>query len=113
MPEVVDGVKTTKYTGSQDVSAFFPKGSNNPAAAVLKDVRTVPYELYIDEDDLLRRMVIDLTTQGVTIKTIMDFFDYGKPVAIAAPAAAQTKPGGQGEASQVCFPKSVRGRPAT
>lgn len=73
--EVVDGVETTKYTGKQDLSAFFPKGSNNPAAAVLKDVRTVPYELYIDEDDLLRRMVIDITAQGATIKTIMDFFD--------------------------------------
>jgi hypothetical protein len=111
--EVIDGVETTRYKGVQDLSAFVPKAADSAFATVLKDVRTVPYELFVDGDDLLRRMTFSLTSQGLTVKTVMDVYDYGKPVAVAVPAASETKPGDQTTVAQACFPKALPGRSGT
>jgi hypothetical protein len=48
------------------------------------------YDLYVDADDLVRRYSSTTTVQNITSDTTVTFDDYGKPVSISAPPAAQT-----------------------
>jgi hypothetical protein len=101
---VVRGVQTTRYRGRQDLTSFLPNASSRPAQAELAKIRTVPFEVFIDSGDLIRRMVIHLERQGFGLTLSMDFFDYGKPVYLSEPPAAQTKPGGPAQTALACYP---------
>lgn len=63
---------------------------------------TINMELYIGDDGMPRRQVIDmelLSPQPMTMTVTMDLFDFGKPAEISAPAGAvplSTKLGGSG-----------------
>lgn len=82
--KTIDGVETTPYHVTIDVgraiaSGALDKDSNlNPAASV-------EYTFYIDADDLLRRMEFSIDEARGRV----DVTDYGKPVEIVAPAAAE------------------------
>jgi hypothetical protein len=51
----------------------------------------VPFEVFIDDDGLLRRMTMDMnmTTAGeaMTMALKMDYFDFGTDVNVQAPPA--------------------------
>jgi hypothetical protein len=51
----------------------------------------VPFEVFVDEDGLLRRMTMDMNMaiegEQVSMKMSMDYFDFGVAVNVQAPAA--------------------------
>lgn len=105
--ETVNGVETTKYTGSIDVkkaAANASKGQSADTTAKLQKqyeamgLTSIPFELYIDDDSLPARMVIDMKSDGtqatqgkkLSMKMTMDFTDWGTDVNIKAPKKAVT-----------------------
>ena len=95
--ESVDGVQTTHYSGSIDVSKL------SDAAKLDKDMRklveegyaalgvsTVDYDVWIDGDFLVRKMVMELPGSTGTQTMTMTISDYNKSVDISAPAESET-----------------------
>lgn len=101
----IRGVRTTRYRGEIDIAAF----ASSPSAqrAVTKQVgRTLPIAVYIDDDDLLRRLTIELGAgrrAGVTFTT--DLFDYGDQIRVRRPPAGAVKMGDRNSFAVACYPK--------
>jgi hypothetical protein len=104
--ETVRGVQTTRYKGVIDLEVYARQleknGGGKAAAHSIRKVieltgqSTMPMELWIDENSLVRGMAWE---QGVSaaagqdpmkIKTRMDLFDYGADLHVVIPPAAQT-----------------------
>jgi hypothetical protein len=82
--DTVEGDKVSKYHVTVDTSAI--SGALGGAAAAGTDLpKTVTYDLYVDNDHLMRR--IDMTVSGQHITMVVS--DWGKPVKIDAPSASQ------------------------
>ncbi|CAM5744980.1 putative lipoprotein [Streptomyces afghaniensis 772] [Streptomyces afghaniensis] len=98
----IDGVETTRYRVSVDV-AKLPGGD-----ALRQQVGpTLPMDVWLDEEGRMRRQQIDMTLkaapgstersstdassspQKVTVRTVMDFTDFGTEVEADAPPAGQ------------------------
>ncbi|MFJ4567985.1 hypothetical protein ACIP4U_30735 [Streptomyces caelestis] len=98
----IDGVETTRYRVSVDV-AELPNGD-----ALRQQVGpTLPMDVWLDEEGRMRRQQIDMTLksapgsteqsstdassspQRVTVRTVMDFTDFGTEVEADAPPAGQ------------------------
>ncbi|NEE06335.1 hypothetical protein G3M58_07780 [Streptomyces sp. SID7499] len=97
----VNGVKTTHYRVSVDV-AELPDGDT-----LRKQVGpTLPMDVWLDDEGRMRRQQIDMTVKGpqasqrsssgassapekVTVRTVMDFTDFGTEVEADAPPAGQ------------------------
>lgn len=101
----VRGVKTTRYKGSIDLELYAKqiekKGGGKAAASAIRKVielagtSTMPVELWIDDDSLVRRMVWEQAVAAAgqtatTVKARMDLFDYGVAVKVVTPPADQT-----------------------
>lgn len=87
--EQVDGVDTTEYDVSVPSSAVT---KSNPTLQKLASSmpKTIKYALFVDKDNLLRKLASDFTVAGQKIDTVVTFSDYGKQVSVEAPPAAQT-----------------------
>ena len=98
--EDVRGVETTHYRGVVDLVKAAEQFRGPRADAARRSVRqlvrftghsTIPMEVWIDEDSLVRRMRWTQTLpQGAAqsrMTMTMDVFDFGAPVAIARPPA--------------------------
>jgi hypothetical protein len=83
--DVIDGVDVTEYVVTVDVSKM-PADELGGVAPEDLPVDEVTYSLWIDGDDLVRRLTSDLAGYGTTDLTI---FAYGEPVEIEAPPADQ------------------------
>jgi hypothetical protein len=81
--DTVDGTKVTKYRVTADTSAMAATLGSAAQGADLP--KTVTYTLYVDGDNLMRR--IDMTIAGQDIQMLVT--NWGKPVDIAAPPASQ------------------------
>jgi hypothetical protein len=98
----IDGVETTRYRVSVDV-AKLPGGD-----ALRRQVGpTLPMDVWLDEEGRMRRQQIDMTLkaapastersstdsssspQRVTVRTVMDFTDFGTELEADAPPAGQ------------------------
>lgn len=100
--ETVRGAKTTHYRGTYDVQAALAKLSG-PAKAMLTrtlsatDLKSVPFDAYIDGDGLMRKFSQTFTTtvkgQKIDSSTTLELFDFGSPVSVSPPPAAQVKDG--------------------
>ncbi|MGD9485127.1 hypothetical protein WDH52_18050 [Streptomyces sp. TRM70308] len=104
--EQVGGVDTTHYQVSVDVSEL--ARANEQAAGQLEQRvgDTLPMELWLDDDGLIRRQRVDLTVrppQGASasaeqapekakVSMVMEFDDYGTDVSVEAPPTDQTTP---------------------
>jgi hypothetical protein len=80
--DTVDGAKVSKYRVSADTSAMAATLGGTAGAGDLP--KTVTYTLYVDKDQLMRR--IDMTVAGQDIQMLVT--DWGKPVDIKAPPAS-------------------------
>lgn len=96
--EKIDGVNTTEYKVSVDVSEL-------PGGAGLQDQLgpTLPMRIWLDDQGRIRRQQVDLTTKAsasaqsgsdasserVKISTTMQFSDFGTEVDVKAPSAAE------------------------
>ena len=76
--EEVDGVSTTHYTATVDTRKVLKELDITPAAGVPD---TVVYDVWLDEDDLIRKMSF---TQNGAVAT-MTASNWGEPVTITKP----------------------------
>jgi hypothetical protein len=97
--ETVNGVETTKYTGTIADDALGEPGTGGAAEESAGDSgsSTMPFEVYIDGDGLPARVAIDASDEpdpenpelgGLVFKVTQDFTDWGSPVTIKAPKGA-------------------------
>lgn len=85
-PETVDGTSVSKYRVTVDSSSVAKTLGLGAAGSSLP--KRVSYDLYVDADNLLRRIDMDVDGQQIT----MTVSRWGEPVAIAAPPASQVAP---------------------
>ena len=100
----VRGVETTRYTGRLDFHKALEDGIDGLELSAAERQRAregmqrmldqlgakgVPFEVFVDDDGLLRRMTMDMnmTTEGesMTMAMKMDYFDFGTDVNVQAP----------------------------
>lgn len=102
----VRGVQTTRYKSVIDLERYADQleknGGGKAAASAIRKVieltgeSTMPIELWIDDDSLVRRMVWEQTTAAgdgqapTVVKATMDLFDYGADVNVVIPPEDQT-----------------------
>jgi hypothetical protein len=120
--EDVRGVETTHYQATMSLADALeqaPADQREQVQATLEqlgdlDTAEIPVDIWIDGDDLPRRMQIDLggafaglVGQDAAMTMTMEMFGYGEPVDIEIPSAAEVTPfseimgglGGFGDAS--------------
>jgi hypothetical protein len=104
----IRGVDTTRYTAKLDLRKSIEANAEEleltqeqrallrQAAEQLVDqveTDTLPVEVYVDDDGLLRRLALDLSLsaegQRLSMKQTTDFYDFGVDVDVVAPPASQ------------------------
>lgn len=84
--ERVRGVPTTHYRFDVDptkLESESPQFGADTLSAV--GIETLPLDVWVDEDDLPRRIRMALGASGSDIKVDIEMFDYGEPVDVEAP----------------------------
>jgi hypothetical protein len=114
--ENVRGVETTHYRADVDLSKAVdrtdvPSALRDEVGKVAGDIGTVPVDIYIDGDGLLRREKLEMnlgsflpgaggasgaTGNGSTVTMQLDLYDFGAPVNVEAPPADQVETLGNG-----------------
>lgn len=103
----VRGVETTRYTGRLDFRKALDAGIEKLELTPAERQRArqgmqqmldqlggdgVPFEVFVDEDGLLRRMTMDMSmaieAERVSMDMRMDYFDFGVDVNVQAPPAS-------------------------
>lgn len=91
--ETVRGVETTHYRVEVDVDKLMqrlPPEQRREASGDDGDKKTLPLEVWIDEDDLVRRVLIDESLDPqLRVRTTFEIFDFGVPVEVEAPPASE------------------------
>lgn len=86
-PAQVDGAQVTRYAIDVDLAAFAElRGASAEEVAELSS-GTLTYAVFLDSDDLPRRISIELPTP--TANYAIDYTGWGEPVTVEAPPAAQ------------------------
>lgn len=80
--EEVDGVTTTHYTAQVDTKRAFAELGMERGAGV---PATVVYDVWLDEDDLIRKMSFDLNG----LRAMLTASEWGEPVRISTPRPSQ------------------------
>ena len=93
--ESVRDVATTRYrsTMSADtIAAAVPEEMRAQVQSGLTaaGITSVPIEVWVDDGGLPRRVETKISVQGMDTVSRMEMFDYGKPVDISVPTAAET-----------------------
>ncbi len=104
--EEIDGVSTTGYAATLDMGAAFDQAQEALEESGADDGLIdreqfdrfvaaygddpIAVEVWIGDDGLVRRQVMDTVIQGQEMAMTLDLFDYGEPVEIAIPDAADT-----------------------
>jgi hypothetical protein len=82
--KTIDGDETTHYRVTVDTAAV--ASTLGGAAAAAGDLpKTVTYDLYVDDEHLMRRVDMTVSKQAIS----MTVSDWGKPVDIQAPPASE------------------------
>jgi len=84
--ETIDGVSTTKYIITLDTEKV--TGDSDYLDGQLTDALgdEIVYEMYVGEDDLVRRQVMDMAGSTQEI----DYSNWGEPVTVEAPSEDET-----------------------
>lgn len=106
----VRDVKTTRYTGRVDIAALAGSASDNPIFERSGVGRSLPVEVYIDDDDLLRRITIIITAaRSFSVRFTTDRFDYGKRLDAKPPPASSVKDARAPDVAVACYPTTFPG----
>lgn len=82
----IDGVKTTKIKLTLDTAKVMAaQGASSEAAASADMPKKLDYTVFVGDDDLMRRMVIEISGMSSTI----DWTKWGEPVTVEAPPKDQ------------------------
>jgi hypothetical protein len=109
--ETIRGVETTHYKAEVEIEKVADRASpeQRPRVERLIDaiksagIEKIPLEVWVGDDDLVRRMKMDWTfsnpdkpSERASIKFTMDLFDFGADVSVEAPPASHVAdlPGG-------------------
>ncbi|WP_167587337.1 LppX_LprAFG lipoprotein [Kineococcus rubinsiae] len=90
----VRGVEAKGYAGTIDVQKAYdqlPAEQKTPEAqqAITEaGITSIPFTLYVDDQNRPVRVVEEITAQGSTVKVSTDFYDWGSDVAVAVPDPA-------------------------
>ena len=102
--EEVRGVDTTRYKATLDLAEYAklaPAGQRAKLSSMLGRVmeqaglRYVPVDLWVDGEGLVRRMTMELSispnggAESAEMTMTFELFEYGEPVEIALPPAAE------------------------
>lgn len=105
--QVINGVRTTQYSGSIVPAAglaALPPALRKRLAPLLKTITGRPrFNVWIDAQGHIRKQVLDEIASGVAITTTTTFSAINQPVHVALPPASQV----------VTVPKSVLGAAST
>nr|MDT0660946.1 hypothetical protein [Micromonospora sp. DSM 115978] len=90
--ETVNGVRTVHYTNTSPLATYLGQLDAEARAAAEKglaeqDITEVTIDLWVDEQYQPRRATV---LMGTVSDLTIDYTDYGKPVTVEAPAAAET-----------------------
>ncbi|MFI6521970.1 LppX_LprAFG lipoprotein [Spirillospora sp. NPDC050679] len=93
--ENIGGVQTKHYTGTVSPQEALAKLDPQNRAAMEKTYAQlgnapIAFDLWVGDDSLPRKMVNKVQTQMGAVNTTMVFSDYGKPVDVTPPPAAET-----------------------
>jgi hypothetical protein len=92
---VLNGVPVTEYTGSYSMKQALAAMPASERAIIAKSVsaagiKSVRFTLWLDDQQLTRKLVAVETGTAVTETVTMNVSGYNQPVNIQAPSAAQT-----------------------
>ena len=103
----IGGVSTTHYAGTIDMNAFaaaLPKEQRSSFQAAVKQVglTSVPFDVWIDGQHLIRRLGVRLAhlkVQGagaaISLRAQVNLFGFGTPLKVVAPPASKTADAGK------------------
>jgi hypothetical protein len=104
--ERLRGVETTHYKAEVEIDKVLDRASSEQRRRVerlIEEIKSagiekIPLEVWIDDDDLVRRMKMDWTLSNgpgetASIKITMDLFDYGAKVTVKAPPGRRVATG--------------------
>ncbi|WP_432496035.1 LppX_LprAFG lipoprotein [Kineococcus gypseus] len=111
----VRGVETRGYRGSVDLAEALeqlpPEQRTPDAERAAAEVGSVPFTLYVDDENRPARLTVDVAgPEGVQATVSMDYYDWGSDVDVAAPDPATVTELPLGETPQAPAPA---GTPAT
>lgn len=86
--EEIDGTPTTAYRVVLPREAVADSLGADPQVEQLLP-ETLEYDVWVDADDLVRRVTSTVEVQGASSTTTVTYTDYGQPVDVQAPPAAQ------------------------
>jgi hypothetical protein len=100
----IRGTSTTHYRGTIDVTAAIqaaPPSLRDKVQQTFGQVKSLPFDAYIDDQGRLRRFEQHLTLpatsatggQTVTVESTFDLYDFGTTVHVSAPPANRTVDG--------------------
>jgi hypothetical protein len=109
--ESVRGVDTTHYRTTVDATRTLPGATGSLVPnAMLDQLRAVPYDVWLDDQDRPRRVetTVTITVPGAAASAFsststLELFDFGKPVTIDVPPADQVFDGGAAPGSMTAF----------
>jgi hypothetical protein len=91
--EVIDGVKTTKYTSTIDLAkaAGIAKGplADQYRTLVSSGVKSMDYSIWVDGDNLPRKFSTVVPTTKGSVTATGTYRDWGKPITVKAPPRRQ------------------------
>jgi hypothetical protein len=96
--EDVRGVATTHYRAKVDLDKVADQAPANARKAVRASIASleralgteVPVDVWVDSQNLVRRLSEHLTTARGKVDFTVDFFDFGTPVTVTTPPASET-----------------------
>jgi hypothetical protein len=95
--EDIDGTPTTHYHAEIDLQKAIEKVPAKYRAIASEGMKMLgnsfPVDVWIDHDGLPRRFAIDIEIPGGqgSVKESIDYSDFGAPVTVEAPPAAQVQ----------------------
>ncbi len=82
----VEGAATTQYHVTIDMTKALGANATSPLlAGVAAQMGTIPEDVWIGKDGLVRRVRLSYGLAQTRVSTTMDLYDYGAHVTIAAP----------------------------
>lgn len=89
--EDVDGVDADHYAAFMDTSNF-GEAFGLPAEAASLLPESIPFDMWVDEDNRPVKFEMELTIRNVTVEMSQTYYDYGADVEVTVPDAADTVP---------------------
>jgi hypothetical protein len=95
--QVINGIPTTRYTGSYSISAALhrlPAGLRRLSGAAVRSlgVSTVHFTIWIDGQHQTRKIVTAESGNGTTITSRLQIFAVNRPVHVTPPPGSQVAP---------------------